>query len=452
MFDQSLYRYESPQPSWWEASITTGERVDAPPLEKSVSCDVVVIGGGYTGLSAAYHLARDFNIDVRVLEAGHIGWGASGRNGGFCCMGGTMLGLSYMSRKYGLDEVRRFFQSQVEAVELVRDLGSEERITFDEVGDGEMVVAEKPAHHKALSEESDFQREMLGIDTRMISQDEFRETQYDSPHQHGAFLQRPGFGLHPLKFCTGLARAALQRGAFLHSKSEATKWHKESGRHVIETVKGGKVIADHVIVACNGFMPEHLHSGISGRAMPLQSQIIVTRQLSDQELEAHKWKTCIPAINSRNVYLYFRMLPGNRFLIGGRADQTGTEKGAQVTAERLHDSFRDLWPEWSPVTIDYSWRGFVCFTSRLRPSIGRLPEDPTVSMAFGYHGNGVSNATWAGRELARWLATGNSKSQIIPTHLPALTRGLTPKFPLPFLRPTIARVGIGWHRFKDMID
>ena len=129
LFHSSLYEFDRAQPSYWEAS--AGE---SPPavekLDGTQSCDVAIIGGGYTGLSAALHLARDFDVDVCLLEAGHIGWGASGRNGGFCTMGMTKLSLSAQLKKFGIDETRAFHQSQADAVNLVRALGEDEDIDF----------------------------------------------------------------------------------------------------------------------------------------------------------------------------------------------------------------------------------------------------------------------------------------------------------------------------------
>ena len=450
LFDSSLYEFEKPQPSWWKASSDKALNLNVKSLQSNATCDVAIIGGGYTGLSSAYHLAKEFNIDVRILEAGHIGWGASGRNGGFCTMGGTFISSENQIKKFGLEETKKFYRAQIEAVELVADILSEEKIDAQRQGEGEMVVAEKPSHFESLKEECKFNRDILGIDSRMISKDEFRQTHYDAPHQHGALIQYPSFGLHPLRYCQGLAQAAGRQGAKLHSHSKVIRWRKENGNHVLETAHGS-IMAKQVIVACNGFMPESLNSKINARILPLQSQIIVTRPLNSNELEAHKWISETPAINSRNVYHYYRMLPEKRLMIGGRADTKGTVQGAQKTAKELHDSMGELWPEWRNIEVEYDWRGLVCFTSKLRPSIGRMPDDLSIYFGFGYHGNGVNNATWAGREIARWLAGSNNKSYPLPTHLPKLVQGITPKFPLPGLRPLVAKTGIGWHRFKDMI-
>ena len=202
LFDESLYQYSQPQPSWWEASLPGGLQVPSSPLETEEKCDVAIIGGGYTGLSAAYHLAQR-DIDVTVLEAGHFGWGASGRNGGFCCIGGTMVSDGALVRKFGRAEVRRYYHAQREAVELVRSLARDEAIEIDAHGDCEMVVAEKPAHYHELERECEFRREVLAMDCRMIPREQFRDTCYDAPHQHGAIAHLPGFALNPLKFCLG---------------------------------------------------------------------------------------------------------------------------------------------------------------------------------------------------------------------------------------------------------
>jgi glycine/D-amino acid oxidase-like deaminating enzyme len=143
IYHDNMYRFGKPEPSYWEA--TQGEtELQAAALSSNEQCEVAIIGGGYTGLSAAYHLCRDHQVDARVLEAGHIGWGASGRNGGFCSIGGSSLDIDKMIRGYGLDETRKYYHSQVEAVKLVYDLIREEQIDSPVQGDAELNVACTP--------------------------------------------------------------------------------------------------------------------------------------------------------------------------------------------------------------------------------------------------------------------------------------------------------------------
>jgi len=450
LFHSSLYQFDQPQPSYWEA--TAGDtRPRGEALGDTQSCDVAIIGGGYTGLSAAYHLARDFDVDVRVLEAGHIGWGASGRNGGFCCMGSTKVSRKAQIRRFGLEQTRAFQRCQAEAVELVRSLGEQEAIDFLPQGDAEYCVAESRAHFEALEQQAEWERREIGTDLVMISQGEFAEMGYDAPHQHGALQIRPGFALHPLRYCLGLAAAAERRGAVLHPNSRVTSWVKQGGSHLLQT-EGGSLRAERVILTGNGFMPEFLHRGVADRPLPLQSQIVVTRPMSTEELRERGWHTQNPTINSRHMFYYYRILSDGRFMLGGRGNHIGDPAGAERDFARLKTEIARMWPRLADLEYSHQWRGLVCFAMNLRPAVGRMPEDPSVYFGYGYHGNGVSNASWTGRELARWLAGPDSGDNILPTHLPAIMRGRTPRFPLGFLRRQYLRAGLTYYRLRDFFD
>lgn len=450
LFDPSLYEFDKPQPSYWEATAGTST-LKSEPLAGTQTCEVAIIGGGYTGLSAALHLARDFNIDVSLLEAGHIGWGASGRNGGFCTTGGTKVSLETQLKKFGVAETRHFHQSQVEAVELVRSLGQDENIDYLLQGDGEFIVAESDAHFRGLQQAAEIEKGLLGLDVSLHSRDEFREIGYDAPHQHGAAMHRPSFALHPLRYARGLAAAAERRGAQVHAHSEVLSWRKQDGHHLLETANGS-LRAKQVILTGNGFMPEHLHRGVQARPLPLQSAIVVSRPMSDSELREKGWHTENPTINSKHMFFYYRLLSDKRLMLGGRANHIGDPEGAEKTYAGLKQSIAEMWPQFADLEYTHQWRGLVCFAMNLRPSIGRMPEDKSIYFAYGYHGNGVNSATWSGRELAKWLAGKESDNRLLPTHLPAIMRGRPPKFPLAFLRRQYVRAGLSLYKLRDIFD
>ncbi len=446
LYHASIYDDTAAVPSYWEASAPPPQDGFAP-LGSTESCDVAVIGGGYTGLSVALHLARDYGVDVRVLEAGHIGWGASGRNGGFCCLAATKLSIEGMIARHGLEETKRFYAAQLEGIDLVRALADDEAIDYDHQGDGNLTVAHKPARFEALAAEGQALARLFGIKTRLYDAKAFTEIGHDSTEQFGALHVAAGFGLHPLKFLAGLARAAQRRGARLHPHSRVVEWCRDGGTHRLTTAAGGRLSARRVVLAANGFLQDGLHPAFDGRVLPVISNIVTTRPLSEAELAAHNWRTENPICNTRDLLFYYRLLPDRRLLFGARGDSTGHPRDGEKMRAWLVRRLGEVFPHWKAVPISHFWRGLVCMTRNLTPSAGCLEDDPSVWYGFGYHANGVNTAPWTGMMLARLIAGSNSRQAV----LPAAMTGLAPRFPFAALRPWYLRGATVYYRFSDAL-
>lgn len=447
LYHPSLYDRQAAVGSYWEASAPPLKRA-TPTLEGTASCEVAVIGAGYTGLTAALSLAEEEGIEVAVLEAGEPGWGASGRNGGFCCLGGAKLGYGAMTRRYGLDETRRFFQIQIEAIDLVKDFCRRREIDADITGSGEIILAHKASRLSELRAEQAQFRELFGVDCPLLSSQDLAERGLAAADFHGGLLVPAGVGLHPLKYLRGLARAAVDAGVRVHGRSPVTALQRQDGGFVLVTPQG-RLTARKVIIATNGYSEESRFPGLSGRLLPVLSNILVTRPLSEAERVAQGWTETTTCADSRNLLHYFRLLPDGRFLFGGRGGISGSPAAAGRGERRLRRSFEHHFPAWREVETEFFWRGLVCLTQPLVPFVGALGEEEGeegLYAALAYHGNGVSFTAYAGRAVAA-LAAGRQGSDA----LPAVLRAPLPPFPLAFLRKLYLAGAFGLYSIRDAL-
>jgi glycine/D-amino acid oxidase-like deaminating enzyme len=434
------FHFDRPVKSYWEASAKPLS-IAMPPLKGTAQCDVAIIGGGYTGLSAALELRDAFGADVRVIEAAEPGWGASGRNGGFACIGSHKLSYQRMISRYGLDETRRFYAVMKEAVGLVRDNCRRYGIDAWISEGGEVTLAHMPNRMAEFDCEQAFLKRMFGEETELLSREQLAERGVSGPSIHGGLWNATGFSLHPLNYARGLARAAVESGAVIHANSRVLSWEQRNGSHCLTTPEG-MLRARRVIVATNGYTEENVLTFLRGRIMPALSNIIVTRPLSEAEQREQGWTSRLMAYDSRNLLHYFRLLPDGRFLFGGRGGTDASNEGAEPMRRHMVMALREMFPVFGRAEITHFWRGFVCLSYDLVPYVGALDSDKSVWTALAYHGNGVAMASYCGRAVARTIVQG-------ATDLPSILTRRLAKFPFAFLRPLYLKGAYVWFNHQD---
>lgn len=379
---------------WWDE---TASPVDRPALEQDISCDVAIIGGGFTGISAALHLAQA-GIDVVVLERESVGWGASGRNGGFCCLGGGRASDAQLRRRYGVEGAADWHQTELEAIRLVDHLITTLGLDVDRHSEGETLLAHRPGDVGRLREEADHLRTHRGIGAFVIRQSELADHGMNGPF-HAAMTAEAGFALNPRKYIDGLARAAEEAGARVYHHSEIQRLDRPGGRHRLCS-RNGSVQADRVIVATNGYSAETLPRWLADRYMPTQSSVMVTRPLTDTELDAQGWTTLQMSYDTRKLLHYFRLMPDRRFLFGMRGGILSSTRQEAKSRRKVRRDFETMFPAWRHVESAHQWSGLVCLARRGSPFVGPVPDLDSVFAGLCYHGNGVAMGSYAGALLA----------------------------------------------------
>ena len=374
---------------WIDAYPPTG--LPAYPLASST--DIAIIGGGYTGLAAARELARR-GVDVTVLEQHHLGWGASSRNGGFVLQG-YKPEMEELARMVGASRARHMFQLTLDAMQLLENLISEEKIQCDFSHCGALTLAAKPGHLPSLEQSGRFLRKELGYETEVLARgDLVREI--GSERYHGALLDPGGCSLQPARYVDGLGRAAARAGARLLEGTCVTRVNKVAGGFEVTTSRG-VIRATQVLAATNGYTPAAL-AGLRRRVVPIGSYIIATAPLGRDTA-----RRLIPRgrvlSDTKNLLYYFRLSPDDRMVFGGRA--SFTPASPRRSAAILAAGMREVFPELANATVEYAWSGKVAYPMDHLPHAGRLGG---VHYSMGYCGHGVALATYLGTRMGQVMA------------------------------------------------
>ena len=444
LYHSDIYKFNTPVKSYWEE--TSNEKLNLEKLTKNINCEIVVVGGGYTGLLCAINLIENYNLDVILIEAGKIGWGASSRNGGFCSFPPIKTSFKKLQKIYGKEETKKFFRNAVEGSNYTKDIISNYNIDCDVTGESNFIVAHHPNKFKQIKEQAEVYKSEFGIEAEIYSKEEFNKFGHGGNEQFGALSYKPGFAINPLKFVNGITKYALSKKLKIFEHTLVDKINKNNGYYTLKS-KEGSVKAKKVVVATNGFYQEGLVPQLNSRILPVISNIIVTRKLADKEIDLHNFKTFSPIVNTKNLLYYYRKLPDNRILFGTRGDYIGSDQSNLDRAKIMEKFFKNIFPDWASISIDYNWRGLIAMSQKLTPSIGKI-ENEEIYYGFGYHGVGVSSAPWTGNQLSKLVFSSNSKN----LNISKIYKGLPKKFIFPKLRVFYFRLAVLFYIIKDKLN
>ncbi|WP_238366174.1 NAD(P)/FAD-dependent oxidoreductase [Mesobacterium pallidum] len=393
---------EYPQ-SWYAETVAPLAR--CPELKGEVRADVCVVGGGYTGLSAALHLAER-GYSVALVEAQRVGFGASGRNGGQLGSGQRMH-QPELERLVGRDDARKLWALAEEAKAVVRGLIARHGIDCH-LRDGVATYGYTDGERREIHEEAEMLARDYGYDRiELLDEAKGREL-CRSPAYRGGMLDMGAGHLHPLAFALGLARACLAAGVQVF---EGSRVHGiEHGAKPVVKTGHGRVVCEHVVLGCNGYLGT-LDRKVAARVMPINNFIVAT-----EPLEAGAVLTRDVAVaDTKFVVNYFRMSHDNRLLFGG-GESYGYRFPSDIEAV-VRKPMSQVFPQLKDVKITHAWGGTLAITRRRAPYFARLA--PNVLSASGYSGHGLGTATHAGLLMAQAIA-GEAEGFDTMARVPAL--------------------------------
>ncbi len=390
---------------------TANSKSEFNTLKGEEHCDVCIIGAGYTGLSAALHLAQK-GYSVSIVEAKKVAWGASGRNGGQVSPDHNMDHRELV-KKVGIDGANALWDMSIESVNLVKDLITEHNIDCD-LKPGVLHVAAKRSHNHHMEESVEYKKRVLNYDAiSYVSQDEVQAMLGTNKYYAGELLSDAAH-LHPLNYALGLAAACEKAGVTIYENSPVTGYNGGANAQVKTDL--GTVKAKYVLLACNGYL-DKLEPKVAKKIMPINCFVLATEPLSD-ELCRRINRDDVAVADSKSVINYFRLSADNRLLWGGGENYTSTfpkDIGGFVKKYLL-----EFYPELKNVKIDHGWGGTLAITMNRMPYFNRLEEN--VFVAQGYSGHGVALATLGGKLMADAISGSAEKFDIF-------SRVPTPTFP-----------------------
>jgi gamma-glutamylputrescine oxidase len=386
----------SPAVSYYRATATP--YAPYAPLQERVDTRVAIIGGGFAGLHTALGLAERGVHDVVLLEREQIGFGASGRNGGFV-FGGYSLGEQSLLDQLGDAAARTLFGLTTEAVERIRRQVARYAIPCDLVDAG-IIWANWFRDPAVLRQRQELLARHYGIQWEWLPRNDLRERIHTQRYFDGLY-ERHALHLHPLNLAIGLADAAAAHGVRIHENTDAWQLRRDGTRWRIETAQGA-VHADQVVLACGGYLAG-LRRQVDRATLPIATYVMVTEPLGDRLTECMDTRSAV--YDSRFAFDYYRPLPDTRLLWGGRISVR--DRSPRAVQRLLTQDLLRVFPQLKGVRVDYAWSGLMSYARHQMPQIGSSGDGLWWAQAFG--GHGLAPTCAAGDLLASALAEGDER-------------------------------------------
>jgi gamma-glutamylputrescine oxidase len=394
-------------PDSYYAATAIGMRA-YPTLQGAEEADVCVIGGGFTGLSAALNLAEQ-GFDVVLLEAARIGFGASGRCGGLIGSGQRKDVLE-TEEAYGFERSRQLWEFAELAKDEIRNRVAKHEIPCD-LQQGQLVGVHKKSYVGWVQKLSDALAERYDYPFCQSLSAEESAARVATDGFLGALYDSHALTLHPLNFTLGLARAASHVGVRIFEQSRVTGYTSEEPA-LVETAQGS-VVARHIVLGCNGYL-DRLEPRTARKIMPINNFMIATEPLGEKRAR-ELINGRFGVHDTRFVVNYFRLSDDHRLLFGG-GENYRPEFPANIE-KFVRPYMLKLFPQLSDVAIDYAWGGTLAVTVNRMPHIGRLK--PNIFFGQGYSGHGIATATFAGKIIAEAIGGETERFDVfagLPTH------------------------------------
>jgi gamma-glutamylputrescine oxidase len=360
--------------SWYAATRDSAPK--RPPLGSQDDADVAVVGGGFAGLHTARLLALQ-GKRVILLERHRIGWGASGRNGGFVGPG-YALRTGALIERLGADHARRLYEQSKRGFAVVRE-------AIEALGRPDILMGSRKLSVSRTDQGLDFAdrtrrlADQLGASFEPWTTAEVRDV-LDTQSYHQGIHDPLSFHIHPLNFALALARDIEARSGRLHEATEATGLARNGDGWRLMTA-AGQVSARHVVLAGNADLGV-VHDGIAGAVLPVATYVAVTEKIGAALGEAIRWSGAIS--DTRRAGDYYRVVDGDRLLWGGRIT-TDTREPPRLR-EMMRGDIVSVYPQLRDIRIAYAWPGIMGYAPHKMPQVGEIAPGLWVCSAFGGHG------------------------------------------------------------------